>query len=90
MLKIEEKRRTRRAELEKNLHKKEHHKHALEVKAAGNVMDDLSKKQVFKKFTYRGNDIGKLLDSKYRFEYGCNVWIIKIKIKKKIKEKDGS
>ena len=25
-------------------------------------MDDLSKKQVFKKYTYRGNDIGKLLN----------------------------
>ena len=50
------------AKLEKKLHKKEHHKHALEAKAAGNVMDDLSKKQVFKKFNYRGKDIGKLLD----------------------------
>ena len=30
--------------------------------AGGNVMDDLSKKQVFKKFTYRGNDLGKLLE----------------------------
>ena len=26
-----------------------------------NVMDDLSKKQAFKKFSYRGEDIGKLL-----------------------------
>ena len=50
------------AKLEKKLHKKEHHKHALEAKAAGNVMDDLSKKQVFKKFNYRGQDIGKLLE----------------------------
>ena len=50
------------AKLEKKLHKKEHHKHALEAKAAGNVMDDLSKKQVFKKFNYRGRDIGKLLE----------------------------
>ena len=50
------------AKLEKKLHKKEHHKHALEAKAAGNVMDDLSKKQVFKKFNYRGKDIGTLLD----------------------------
>ena len=50
------------AKLEKKLHKKEHHKHALEAKAAGNVMDDLSKKQVFKKFNYRGKDIGKLLE----------------------------
>ena len=47
---------------EKKLHKKEHQKHLHEVHAAGNVMDDLSKKQVFKKFTYRGNDLGKLLD----------------------------
>ena len=47
---------------EKKLHKKEHQKHLHEVHAAGNVMDDLSKKQVFKKYTYRGNDIGKLLD----------------------------
>jgi hypothetical protein len=27
----------------------------------GNVMDDLSKKQAFKKFSYRGEDINKLL-----------------------------
>jgi hypothetical protein len=27
----------------------------------GNVMDDLSKKQAFKKFSYRGDDINKLL-----------------------------
>ena len=47
---------------EKKLHKKEHHKHVAEAKAAGNVMDDLSKKQVFKKFNYRGKDIGTLLD----------------------------
>ena len=47
---------------EKKLHKKEHQKHLHEAHAAGNVMDDLSKKQVFKKYTYRGNDIGKLLD----------------------------
>ena len=46
----------------KKLHKKEHQKHLHEAHAAGNVMDDLSKKQVFKKYTYRGNDIGKLLD----------------------------
>ena len=46
---------------EKKLHKKEHQRHLHEAHAAGNVMDDLSKKQVFKKFTYRGNDIGKLL-----------------------------
>ena len=47
---------------EKKLHKKEHQKHLHEQHAAGNVMDDLSKKQVFKKYTDRGNDIGKLLD----------------------------
>ena len=47
---------------EKKLHKKEHQRHLHEAHAAGNVMDDLSKKQVFKKYTYRGNDIGKLLD----------------------------
>ena len=47
---------------EKKLHKKEHQKHLHEAHAAGNVMDDLSKKQVFKKYTFRGNDIGKLLD----------------------------
>ena len=47
---------------EKKLHKKEHQKHLHEAHAAGNVMDDLSKKQVFKKYTYRGNDIGKLLN----------------------------
>lgn len=27
----------------------------------GNVMDDLTKKQAFKKFSYRGEDITKLL-----------------------------
>ena len=48
--------------LEKKLHKKEHQKHLHEAHAAGNVMDDLSKKQVFKKFTYRGNDLGKLIN----------------------------
>ena len=47
---------------EKKAHKKEHQKHLHEQHAAGNVMDDLSKKQVFKKFTYRGNDLGKLLE----------------------------
>jgi len=29
--------------------------------AEGNIMDDLSKKQAFKKFSYRGEDITKLL-----------------------------
>ena len=28
---------------------------------SSNVMDELSKKQIFKKFSYRGNDLGKLL-----------------------------
>jgi hypothetical protein len=27
----------------------------------GNIMDDLSKKQAYKKFSYRGEDINKLL-----------------------------
>lgn len=52
------------AKEEKKLHKKEQHKKAHEAHAApatGNVMDDLSKKQAFKKFTYRGHDLGKLL-----------------------------
>lgn len=61
-LKIEERKRNKKQPNQKKLHKKEHHKHALEAKAAGNVMDDLSKKQVFKKFNYRGRDIGKLLE----------------------------
>ena len=46
---------------EKKLHKKEHQRHLHEAHAAGNVMDDLSKKQVFKKFNYRGKDIGTLM-----------------------------
>ena len=46
---------------EKKLHKKEHQRHLHEAHAAGNVMDDLSKKQVFKKFNYRGKDIGTLI-----------------------------
>ena len=29
--------------------------------AGGNIMDDLTKKQAFKKFSYRGEDIGKLV-----------------------------
>ena len=47
---------------EKKLHKKEHQRHLHEAHAAGNVMEDLSKKQVFKKFNYRGKDIGKLIE----------------------------
>ena len=33
-----------------------------EAHAAGNIMDDLGKKQIFKKFSYRGNDLKKLID----------------------------
>jgi hypothetical protein len=29
--------------------------------SGGNIMDDLSKKQAFKKFSFRGEDINKLL-----------------------------
>ena len=49
------------AKEEKKLHKKELHKKAHEAHAEGGVMDDLSKKQTFKKYSYRGNDIAKLL-----------------------------
>ena len=35
-----------------------------EEKKEGSMMDDLTKKQVFKKFSYRGNDISKLLSLK--------------------------
>ena len=45
---------------ERKEHKHEAHQHAHEVHA-GNIMEDLSKKQVFKKFSYRGLDIGKLI-----------------------------
>jgi len=31
------------------------------VAEGGNIMDDLTKKQAFKKFSYRGEDITKLL-----------------------------
>ena len=47
---------------EKKLHKKEHQKHMHEAQAGGNIMDDLGKKQIFKKFSYRGNDLKKLID----------------------------
>ena len=50
------------AKAEKKLHKKEHQKHMHEVQAGGNIMDDLGKKQIFKKFSYRGNDLKKLID----------------------------
>ena len=50
------------AKAEKKLHKKEHQKHMHEVQAGGNIMDELGKKQIFKKFSYRGNDLKKLID----------------------------
>ena len=50
------------AKAEKKLHKKEHQKHMHEVQAGGNIMEDLGKKQIFKKFSYRGNDLKKLID----------------------------
>jgi len=50
------------AKAEKKLHKKEHQKHMHEAHAAGNIMDDLGKKQIFKKYSYRGNDLKKLID----------------------------
>ena len=49
------------AKAEKKLHKKEHQKHMHEAHAGGNIMDDLGKKQIFKKFSYRGNDLKKLI-----------------------------
>jgi hypothetical protein len=30
--------------------------------AEGNIMDDLTKKQAFKKFSYRGEDLTKLIN----------------------------
>lgn len=53
--------RKRRGKSRKKLHKKEHQKHMHEIHA-GNIMDDLGKKQIFKKFSYRGNDLKKLID----------------------------
>ena len=50
------------AKAEKKLHKKEHQKHMHEAHAGGNIMDDLGKKQIFKKFSYRGKDLKKLID----------------------------
>ena len=50
------------AKAEKKLHKKEHQKHIHEAQTGGNIMDDLGKKQIFKKFSYRGNDLKKLID----------------------------
>ena len=49
------------AKAEKKLHKKEHQRHMHEVQAGGNIMDDLGKKQIFKKYSYRGNDLNKLI-----------------------------
>ena len=49
------------AKAEKKLHKKEHQRHMHEAHAAGNIMDDLGKKQIFKKYSYRGNDLNKLI-----------------------------
>ena len=46
---------------ERKEHKHEAHHRAHEVHA-GNIMEDLAKKQVFKKFSYRGLDIGKLIN----------------------------
>ena len=50
------------ATAEKKLHKKEHQKHMHEAHAGGNIMDDLGKKQIFKKYSYRGNDLKKLIE----------------------------
>ena len=50
---------------EKKLHKKEHQKHMHEAHAGGNIMDDLGKKQIFKKFSYRGNDLKKLIEMNF-------------------------
>ena len=50
------------AKAEKKLHKKEHHRHMHEAAAGGNIMDDLGKKQIFKKYSYRGHDLKKLID----------------------------
>jgi hypothetical protein len=41
--------------------KKEEVKKAEGSTEGGNIMDDLTKKQAFKKFSYRGEDITKLL-----------------------------
>ena len=50
------------AKAEKKLHKKEHQKHMHEAHAGGNIMEDLGKKQIFKKYSYRGNDLKKLIE----------------------------
>ena len=47
---------------EKKEHKHEAHLKAMEAKEGGGVMDELSKKQVFKKFSYRGLDLGALIN----------------------------
>ena len=46
---------------EKKEHKHEAHLKAHEAHAGGALMEDLSKKQAFKKFSFRGLDINKLL-----------------------------
>ena len=63
---VERRAREEREELkrERKEHKHEAHLRAHEAHeggAAGNVMDDLSKKQAYKKFAYRGLDITKLI-----------------------------
>ena len=51
----------RRAREEKEELKKEKKEHKHEAHAGGALMEDLSKKQAFKKFSFRGLDINKLL-----------------------------
>ena len=54
---------------ERRARERKEHKHEAHLRAhkaheggaAGNVMDDLSKKQAYKKFAYRGLDITKLI-----------------------------
>ena len=58
-----------REEREELKRERKEHKHEAHLRAhkaheggaAGNVMDDLSKKQAYKKFAYRGLDITKLI-----------------------------
>ena len=51
----------RRAREEKEELKREKKEHKHEAHACGALMEDLSKKQAFKKFSFRGLDINKLL-----------------------------
>lgn len=46
---------------ERKERKKEHEK-LVHEQHAGNIMEDISKKQAFKKFSYRGKDIGSLIN----------------------------